>query len=138
MYLLDTNVVSELRKAKTGKINRGVKAWARNISPVTLFLSSISILELEIGILLIERRDPVQGRLLRSWMDGNVLPTFHNRILAVDIAVAQRCAALHIPNPRADRDALIAATAIVHGLTIVTRNVQDFEPTGVAILNPWT
>ena len=138
MYLLDTNVVSELRKAKTAKINRGVKAWAKNISPVTLFLSSISILELEIGILLIERRDPVQGRLLRSWMDGNVLPTFHNRILAVDIAVAQRCAALHIPNPRADRDALIAATAIVHGLTIVTRNVQDFEPTGVAILNPWT
>jgi toxin FitB len=138
MYLLDTNVVSELRKAKTGKINRGVKVWAKNISPVTLFLSSISILELEIGILLIERRDPVQGRLLRSWMDGHVLPTFHNRILAVDIAVAQRCAALHIPNPRADRDALIAATAIVHGLTIVTRNVQDFEPTGVAILNPWT
>jgi toxin FitB len=71
-------------------------------------------------------------------MDGQVLPTFHNRILAVDTAVAQRCAALHIPNPRADRDALIAATAIVHGLTIVTRNVQDFEPTGVAILNPWT
>lgn len=138
MYLLDTNVVSELRKAKSGKINRGVKAWAKNISPVTLFLSSISILELEIGILLIERRDPIQGRLLRSWMDAHVLPTFHNRILAVDIAVAQRCAALHIPNPRADRDALIAATAIVHGLTIVTRNVQDFEPTGVAILNPWT
>jgi toxin FitB len=138
MYLLDTNVVSELRKAKTGKINRGVKAWTRSISPVSLFLSSISILELEMGILLIERRDPIQGRLLRSWMDGRVLPTFHNCILAVDTAVAQRCAALHIPNPRADRDALIAATAIAHGLTIVTRNVQDFEPTGVAILNPWT
>ncbi len=138
MYLLDTNVVSELRKAKTGKINRGVKAWARNISMATLFLSSISILELEIGILLVERRDAIQGRLLRSWMDGHVLPAFHNRVLVVDISVAQRCAALHIPNPRADRDALIAATAIVHGLTMVTRNVEDFEPTGVAILNPWT
>jgi toxin FitB len=138
MYLLDTNVVSELRKAKTGQINRRVKAWAKNISPATLFLSSVSILELEIGILLVERRDPVQGRLLRSWMDGHVLPTFHNRVLVVDTAVAQRCAALHVPNPRADRDAMIAATAIVHGLTIVTRNVQDFEATGVATLNPWT
>jgi predicted nucleic acid-binding protein len=137
MFLLDTNVVSELRKAKTGKINRRVKAWAKSVSATTLFLSSISILELEIGILLVERRDPVQGKLLRSWMDGHVLPTFNNRILAVDTAVAQRCAALHVPNPRSDRDAVIAATAFVHGLTVVTRNVQDFEPTGVAILNPW-
>jgi hypothetical protein len=137
MYLLDTNVVSELRKAKTDKIHRRVKAWAKSVSATTLFLSSISILEVEIGILLVERRDPVQGKLLRSWMNGQVLPTFYDRILAVDTAVAQRCAALHVPNPCSDRDALIAATALVHGLTVVTRNVEDFEPTGVAILNPW-
>ena len=137
MYLLDTNVVSELRKAKTARINRRVKAWAKSVSATTLFLSSISILELEIGILLVERRDPVQGKALRSWMDGHVLPTFNNRVLSVDTAVARRCAALHVPNPCSDRDALIAATAFVHGLTVVTRNVRDFESTGVAILNPW-
>jgi predicted nucleic acid-binding protein len=137
MYLLDTNVVSELRKAKSGKINRHVKAWAKSVSTATLFLSAISILELEIGILLVERRDRSQGALLRAWMEGHVLPTFSNRILAVDTAVAQRRAALHVPNPRSDRDALIAATAFVHGMTVVTRNVDDFEPTGVAVLNPW-
>jgi len=137
MYLLDTNVISELRKAKTDKMHRRVNAWAKSVSATTLFLSSISILELEIGILLVERRDSVQGKLLRSWMDGRVLPTFQDRVLAVDTAVAQRCATLHVPNPRSDRDALIAATALVHGLTVVTRNVEDFEPTGVAILDPW-
>ncbi len=137
MYLLDTNVVSELRKARTDRIHRRVKAWAKSVPAAALFLSSISILEIEIGILLVERRDPLQGKLLRSWMDGHVLPTFHDRVLAVDTAVAQRCAALHVPDPRSDRDALIAATAFVHGLTIVTRNVEDFESTGVAILNPW-
>jgi toxin FitB len=137
MYLLDTNVVSELRKAKSGRIDRHVKAWAKGISTATLFLPVISILELEIGILLVERRDPSQGALLRSWMDGHVLPAFKNRILSVDTAVAQRCAALHVPNPRSDRDALIAATAFVHGMTVVTRNVGDFEPMGVATLNPW-
>jgi len=137
MYLLDTNVVSELRKAKSGKINRHVKAWAKSVSTATLFLSAISILELEIGILLVERRDRSQGALLRAWMEGHVLPTFSNRILAVDTAVAQRCAARQVPDPRSDRDALIAATAFVHGMTVVTRNVDDFEPTGVAVLNPW-
>jgi toxin FitB len=137
MYLLDTNVVSELRKAKTDKMHRRVKAWAKSVPATTLFLSSISILELEIGVLLVERRDAVQGKLLRSWMDEHVLPAFYDRILAVDTAVAQRCATLHVPNPRSARDALIAATALVHGLTVVTRNVEDFEPTAVATLDPW-
>ncbi len=137
MYLLDTNVVSELRKAKTGKINRHVKAWAKSVSVITMYLSAISVLELEIGILLIECRDPSQGALLRSWMENHVVPAFDGRILAVDTPVAQRCAALHVSNPRSDRDALIAATAFVHGMTVVTRNVADFGPTGVAIINPW-
>lgn len=137
MYLLDTNVVSELRKAKAGKANRSVRAWANGVSASTLFLSAISILELEIGILLIERRDRSQGTILRSWMEDQVLPTFYGRILPVDTPVAQRCAALHVPSPCSDRDALIAATAMVHGMAVVTRNVSDFEPMGVAVVNPW-
>jgi toxin FitB len=137
MYLLDTNVVSELRKGKTGKVNRNVSAWAKGVSPPTLFLSAISILELEIGILLIERRNRTQAVILRSWMEDHVLPAFDGRILAVDTAVARKCASLHVPTPRSDRDSLIAATALVHGMTVVTRNVSDFEPTGVTIINPW-
>jgi hypothetical protein len=137
MYLLDTNVVSELRKGKTGKVDRNVSAWAKGVSVPTLFLSAISILELEIGILLIERRDRSQGAILRSWMEDHVLPTFNGRILAVDTPVARRCAGLHVPTPRSNRDSIIAATAIVHGMTVVTRNVSDFESTGVAIINPW-
>jgi toxin FitB len=137
MYLLDTNVVSELRKAKSGKADGNVVAWAASVPPLGLFLSAITILELETGVLLVERRDPVQGGILRIWLNDHVLPAFAGRILAVDTFVAQRCARLHVPDPRADRDALIAATALCHGLTVVTRNVADFEPTGVQILNPW-
>ena len=137
MYLLDTNVVSELRKARSGKADGNVVAWAASVPPLGLFLSAITILELETGVLLVERRDPAQGGMLRIWLNDHVLPAFAGRILAVDTLVAQRCARLHVPDPRADRDALIAATALCHGLTVVTRNVADFEPTGVQILNPW-
>jgi len=126
-----------LRKAKGGKADKNVTAWAESVSAASLFLSAITILELETGILLIERRDPGQGTILRAWLDGHVLPAFEGRILAVDIAVAQRCARLNVPDPRPHRDALIAATALVHGMTVVTRNVADFEPTGVEIFNPW-
>ncbi len=135
MYILDTNVVSELRKAK--KAHQNVKKWAQPLPSSSLYISVISVLELEIGILLIERRDKAQGAILRAWMDRHVLPTFSGRILAIDTAVAQRCATLHVPNPRSDRDALIAATAFVHGLTVATRNVADFERMGVGVLNPW-
>jgi hypothetical protein len=102
-----------------------------------LFVSAITVLELETGILLIERRDPTQGAVLRTWLDSHVLPAFSGRILAIDVAVAQRCAKLHVPDPQAYRDSLIAATALVHGMTVVTRNIADFEPTGVEIFNPW-
>lgn len=135
MYILDTNVVSELRKAK--KAHQNVKKWAQPLPAASLYLSAISILELKIGILLIERRDREQGAILRGWMDRHVLPTFSGRILAIDTAVAQRCATLHVPDPRSDRDALVAATALVHGLTVATRNVSDFERMGVGVLNPW-
>ncbi len=137
MHLLDTNVISEFRKQSTGKADRRVAAWARSVPADSMFLSAITISELELGTLLMERRDPFQGALLRSWMQSHVLPAFGGRILPVDTPVAIRCAALHVPNPRSYRDALIAATALVHGMTVVTRNIAHFQPTGVAILNPW-
>jgi toxin FitB len=137
MFLLDTNVVSELRKNKTGQAAPAVASWARTTSPASLFLSSITVLELELGVLSMERRDPAQGAHLRAWLHQQVLPTFTDRFLPVDTPVALRCAALHVPNPQAERDALIAATALVHGLTVVTRNTSDFHATGVTIFNPW-
>ena len=137
MYLLDTNVISELRKVKSPNVNPNVLAWAKSVPSETWFLSSITILELEIGILQKEHRDPAQGGVLRSWLDGQVLKAFTGRILPVDTEVAQRCAKLHVPNPRSGHDALIAATALVHEMTVVTRNVADFSPTGVDATNPW-
>lgn len=137
MFLLDTNVVSELRKAKSGKADRNVAAWAANVPAVSLFISAITIQELEIGTLLAERKDAAQGAILRAWLDDHVLPAFAERVLPIDTDVARRSAALHVPDPRPMRDALIAATALVHGLTVVTRNVTDFEPTGVELVDPW-
>lgn len=137
MYVLDTNVVAELRQAKAGQADKNVTAWAEGVAPSSLFLSTITVLELELGVLLMERRDQSQGAVLRTWMDGHVLPAFAGRILAIDTAVVRRCARLHVPNPKSERDAFIAATALVHGMTVVTRNVADFAATGVATLNPW-
>jgi predicted nucleic acid-binding protein len=137
MFLLDTNVLSEMRKMKSGRAAPAVAAWARATPVESLFLSSITVLEIELGILLVERRDSAQGARLRRWLHQRILPTFADRILPVDLSVALRCAALHVPNPQAERDALIAATALVHGLTVVTRNTSDFDATGVSILNPW-
>lgn len=137
MYLLDTNVVAELKKAKSRKADQNVLAWANSVSTASLFLSVMTVLELEMGILLMERRDPAQGAVLRFWLNTHVLPAFRDSILSVDTAVAQRCARLHVPDPRPGRDMLIAATALVHGMTVMTRNVDDCAPTGVDVLNPW-
>lgn len=137
MFVLDTNVVSELRKIRLGKADRHFAEWADSVDAGSLHLSAITILELEIGILQIERKDHRQGTVLRRWLDTLVLPEFNGRIFPIDTAVAQRCARLHVPDPRAERDALIAATALVHGMTVVTRNLDDFKATGVPLLNPW-
>jgi len=102
-----------------------------------LFLSVVTLLELEMGIGLIERRDSAQAALLRTWFNHQVLPAFHRRILAVDTDVALRCGKWHVPDPRSERDALIGATALVHGMTVVTRNIADFKAMGLQLLNPW-
>jgi len=137
MYVLDTNVVSELRKVRLGKADANVAAWAEGVDAASLFVSAITIMELELGVLSVERRDAAQGTVLRLWLEQQVLPEFAGRTLPVDTAVAQRCARLHVPDRRGERDALIAATALVHGMAVVTRNAADFEPTGVGIVNPW-
>ncbi|MCW0454160.1 type II toxin-antitoxin system VapC family toxin [Xanthomonas sacchari] len=137
MYVLDTNVLSELRKVRLGRADANVAAWAESVDAADLFISAITVMELELGVLSIERKDATQGAMLRSWLEQHVLPEFSGRTLPIDIAVAQRCARLHIPDKRGERDALIAATALVHGMAVVTRNVSDFEPTGVSIVNAW-
>ncbi len=135
MFLLDTNVVSELRLPARADAN--VRAWASNTPMDHYAISVVTVQELERGTLLMERRDPVQGAILRRWLEQEVLARLAPRILPIDTAIARLCASLHVPDPRPERDALIAATALTHGLTVVTRNVADFEPTGVAMINPW-
>jgi hypothetical protein len=138
MFVLDTNVVSELRKAKARKADPNVTAWAAAVPASGLFVAAITILELDTGVRLVEHRDAAQGAVLRTWMDHHVMPAFAGRVLAFDTAVARRCAPLHVPDPRSDRDAMIAATALVHGMTVVTRNVAHFAGTAVPVLDPWT
>jgi predicted nucleic acid-binding protein len=134
MYLLDTNVISELRKPRA---DANVVAWAQGVIASRMFMSAITLKELETGVLRMERRDPAQGKVLRAWLKRHVMPAFDGRILSVDAAVALRCANLHVPDRVNEADSLIAATALVHGLTVVTRNTNDFQSSGVALINPW-
>lgn len=138
MFVLDTNVISELRKAASGKADARVVAWANSVRPDALFLSAIALMEIEQGVLRLERRDLRQGTAIRHWFEHQVLPAFDGRLLPIDEQVALRCARLHVPEPCQERDALIAATALVHGMTVVTRNATDFERTGVRLLDPWS
>ena len=135
MLLLDTNVISELRQGKP-QPSAAVRRWAADQPSHRLFLSAITILELELGIQALERRTPPQGSALRSWLAG-VRAAFAGRILPFGENTAAVCASLHIPNPRSERDAMISATALEHKFTVVTRNTADFEATGVALINPW-
>lgn len=136
-FILDTNVVSELRKP-VQRIDAGVRSWARATPSHVMYLSVVSVMEIALGVARLERRDTQQGTTLRHWFDERVLAAFASRILPVDLPVARQAAALHIPDPRPDRDALIAATGLVHGFTVVTRNEADFAPMEVPIVNPWS
>lgn len=137
MYLLDTNAISELRRAGARRADPRVTAWGLSVRTQSLFLSVVTIFELERGILSMERRDKAQGAVLRKWLSEVILVGFAGRILPVDLDVATRSAALHVPKTQPERDAWIAATALVHAMTVVTRNVADFQPMSVAVLNPW-
>ena len=137
MMLLDTNVVSELRKVGDGRADPNLVAWLSGKDAGQFYLSVISLMELEIGVLRVERRDAPHGALLRRWLDERVKPAFAGRVLPIDSSVALRCASLHVPDPRSERDALIAATALEHAMSVVTRNVKDFAPTGAPLINPW-
>lgn len=135
-YLLDTNVVSELRKSPA-RIDQRVAEWASGADVEQMFISAITVFEIELGIRQVERRDAAQAAVLWRWFDRAVLDGFGARVLAVDREAARLAARLHVPDPRPERDAFIAATAMAHGLTVVTRNVVDFAPTGAAVLDPW-
>ncbi len=137
MFILDTNVISEIRKARSGKADQNVVSWLSQQNAENLYVSAITLMEIELGILRIVRRDAVQGKLLRQWMDHHILPEFSDRTIPVDSAIALRSAALHVPDPRPERDAFIAASALVHRMVIVTRNVTDFLPMGVSVVDPW-
>lgn len=137
MYLLDTNVVSELRKVKAGKADKHVSHWSKSMDASDLFISVITLQEIELGVLLKERKDKKQGALLRKWLDDHVVPAFNGRTLSIDAAIAKKCAEINVAAPRPYRDSFIAATALVHRMTLVTRDVGDFEAMGVTLVNPW-
>jgi hypothetical protein len=137
MYLLDTNVLSELRKRRSGKIDPAVEAWAGSVDQADMFLSVITLMEVELGVALLERRDPRQAGVLRLWLHDKVIPAFAGRILSIDAAIALRCARLHVPETKSERDAWIAATGLAHDLTVATRNLPDFAGTGVPLVDPW-
>lgn len=137
MYLLDTNAISELRKAKNRKAHPNFMAWLATVNPQALYINSIVMMELEKGILLKYRKDPFQAKILENWLNYVVVPEFKDRTFIIDNAIAKVCATLHIPDKKADNDAWIGATAIAYDLTLVTRNVDDFADIPVKILNPF-
>jgi predicted nucleic acid-binding protein len=136
MYLLDTNVISAARRLD--KMHPGLARWVARTPPENMYLSSLTIMEIEIGALRLRRKDATQSARLHRWLRHDVLPSFDQRVIPFDARIALRCAALQVPDPKATIDAMIAATALEHGLTVVTRNVADYSRMEVGLLNPWT
>jgi hypothetical protein len=137
MFLLDTNIISESRKLGTSRINPRVARWFDAVDAETSFISAMTLFELERGVQQMERRDAKQGAMLRGWLTEQIMPVYENRTLPMTASVAQICAGLHILDPKSERDAWIAATAMEAGLTLVTRNVDDFAGMGVGLFNPF-
>lgn len=134
MYLVDAPVVLELRKAKAGRTDPGLAAWAAGLSRPQMFLSALSLLELESGANRVEKHDKTAGMALRAWIADQVMPAFDGRILAVDAAVVRQRGRLALADTR---NALLAATALLHGLTLVTRQTAAFKGARLKLFNPW-
>ena len=137
MFLLDTNIISESRKLGSPRIDPRVAEWLGQIDVEATYVSAMTIFELERGVRQMERRDAKQGTALRRWLDDQIMPTYEHRTLPLSREVALICAGLHIPDPKSERDAWIAATALDAGLTLVSRNVVDFAGMGVELINPF-
>lgn len=132
-YLLDTNVLSDARKRAHPHLN----VWLAGQPRADLAISVVTLLEIERGVLGLERRDSAAGGHLRSWLSHDIHAAFQGAILPIDERVASGAARLRVPDPRPEMDALIAATALVHGLALVTRNVKDFQSIGIEVIDSW-
>ena len=137
MYLLDTNIISELKKLDSGKIHPQVQRWAYSINLMQTKVSVVSIIEIRTGILSLARKGQAQAASFDNWFTNRLLPAYRTRTLSVDTEVALICAQLHIPTKRPINDAYIAATAIAHNLTPVTRNMRDFQGLPLMLENPF-
>lgn len=133
MFLLDTGIVLELRKAKGGQSDAGLAAWAAALPRQKLFISALNLLEIENAAARLARKDRAAGLVVRDWIDQRVMPAFEGRVLPVDAAIVRRRAQLPYANTR---DGLLAATALEHGLTFVTHRVSAFRAGRVKLLNP--
>ena len=137
MYLLDTNIVSELRKLETGKIHPQVYRWIKSNGFTHTYISAVTLAEIQTGILSLARKDKAQAASLDNWFTNRLLPAYRTKTLPVDTKVALIYAQLNVPNKRPINDAYIAATAIAHNLKLVTRNIQDFQGMPITLENPF-
>jgi predicted nucleic acid-binding protein len=135
MFLLDTNVVSDLRRPK--RITPAAERWFGAVDADELYISTVTVFEIQHGIVELRRRDPQRAAHLQGWLDTAVLAAFAGRIIALDTIAAQRCAELHAGRARWDADRMIAAIALSRGMTLVTRNVGDFASMGVNVFDPF-